>query len=71
MSVEGAGPAPGGEVETGKQAMFTVIVYTDGTMFWKQPPGTDEIFFRGMMDKVKETVVEKFKALAKPSPLAV
>jgi hypothetical protein len=52
--------------------MFTVIVYTDGTMFWKQPPGTDEIFFRGMMDKVKETVVEKFKVLAaQPSPLAI
>ena len=71
MSGEENGEKVPVEVETGKQAMFTVIVYTDGTMFWKQPPGTDEIFFRGMMDKVKETVVEKFKRLSQPSPLAI
>lgn len=47
----------GRDIEVTPPIMFQITVTADGRVTWVQPQGTDDVYFRGMMDKCREAVL--------------
>lgn len=47
-----------------EDVLFQVTVSKQGHITWKCPVGTDDVYFRGMMDKVKDAVLVQMIANA-------
>lgn len=73
MSQEANGKAPTGnpygvDLPPGVVAVFQVGLYSDGQMRYTAPVGCDDVYVRGMMEKMKDAIVFQ---MTQVSPLAI
>lgn len=58
----------GVDLPKGVVAVFQVGLYSDGQLRYTAPAGCDDVYVRGMMEKMKEAIVFQ---MMKQSPLAI
>lgn len=52
-----------------QQFVFFVGLQPDGQLRWTLPQGVDDVYVRGILDKIKEIIVAEMKRMASPISL--